>query len=82
MTESQRKKVAAAITQIHKMGKWDNIFVDMDGGEPVIYAAIHRHPVHKFLLDTGLFKKPHLPTHVEGIRCEVRVHYPAKRTTK
>lgn len=72
------ERAQKAIHQIRSMGTWDSIYVDLLDGKPVIYAVVRRNPVRKFLLDLGVFKKPELPETVDGIKCEVRIHYPLK----
>lgn len=79
MTYEELRKIAApALKKVANMGTWDAVHLDEEDGKPVIIAVLRRLPIHKFLLNVGIMKKPTLPEQVEGIRCRVAIFGPIK----
>lgn len=77
--EELQCKTAAAVSQVSRMGEWDDVTVDYDGSEPVVYAVLRRSPVVQFLYKTGVLNPPKLPPRVRGVKCEIIVVNPKSR---
>ena len=80
--EKLRAQASPAMREIIKMGPWETLHVDVQDGEPIIFAIIYKRPLQKFLLNVGLMKMPELPERVKGIRCKVLVRLHGKKQAR